>query len=62
MLDLQDVATMVLVNGHLEMTSAGPLGAALMGGLQNSFFATAFEIERLTSGKLAIAKLVFRHL
>lgn len=53
---------LALVEGHLEMTNVGPLGSAIMGGLQNSYFASTFEVVKPSSGKLAISKLMFRHL
>ncbi len=59
---MQDVAIMVLANGHLEITNAGPLGSAILGSLQNCLFASSFEITKLACGKLAISKLMFCHL
>ena len=58
----QDVAIVVLANGHLEMTNAGPLGSAILGSFHNCLFASTFEIVRLACGKLAISKLMFCHL
>ena len=53
---------MILVNGHLEMTDAGPLGSAILGDVQNCYFASGFETVRLAGGRLAITKIFFRHL
>jgi len=59
---MQGSEVLVHVSGHIEVTDSGPLGAALWGQQQASYFASVFELARQENGCLGIQTCFFRHM